>query len=200
MQEGRKRWAGESPIGMLPQLFPALVALVNRVEECHGVGNMDEDGQPKLPGCLPDGPQADVIHINKLVCVVFDQQSQTLPDFQPLCPARFLRPEPAGSPFWEGIAFFLPLRPIHTAKDLEAFGSRLLEMLQMGAKQRLTPASVQVNVADDTCLVEPVEQLCQRALVPATAKGLAQVIVSVDGREARFFHKGGFSDKLGVWP
>ena len=49
-------------------------------------------------------------------------------------------------------------------------------MIEVSLQQRLTPASVQVHVADDPGLIEQVEQFGQRLLVPATAEILPEVL------------------------
>ena len=71
-------------------------------------------------------------------------------------------------------------------------------MVEVGIQQMLAPAAVQVHVADDPGLVEQVEQFRQGFPVPAAAELLAQVVMGVEGREARLFHGGDPGDQFGL--
>ncbi len=41
--EGRVRWAGEMPIGMVVQLFPAFIGSIQRIKKGYRVGDVDHD-------------------------------------------------------------------------------------------------------------------------------------------------------------
>ena len=46
---------------MLAELLPALIGLVDRIEERDRVGGVDEDGNAELPRGPPDRSEADVV-------------------------------------------------------------------------------------------------------------------------------------------
>ncbi len=85
-REGRAR---KRPIGMRADLLPALIRLIDRVEERHRVRHVDQDGQSQFTGSFPDWDQARIVHFDQLPLMVFDLQSKRLPDLQALR-ARFL--------------------------------------------------------------------------------------------------------------
>ena len=198
VQEGREGRAGEGPVGVVAQFLPALVVFIDRVKESHRVSHVDHDRQVQLARRLPDGIQARVVDLDKPVVMVFYGKPKAFPNLQALGAAFLLQPEPARCPAGKIIPLCLPLAPIHAAEDQEALRGGLLEVLQVRLQDGFAPAAVQVHVAGDARLVEQVEQFCQRALVPAAAEILAQVVVGVDGGEARFFHQCGAGDELGL--
>ena len=63
-------------------------------------------------------------------------------------------------------------------------------MIEMGIEHVLSPTTIQVNIADNACLIKQVEQFRQRAIVPGFTKIRAEVIVGIKDRKTRLFNQG----------
>lgn len=85
-QEGVVAWEprpAEVPVGMQSQFFPSLIMLIQRLEEGHRVGGVDEDGYPQLPGLGPQRVQPGVVHGDEAALGVPVPQPQLLEDLEP---------------------------------------------------------------------------------------------------------------------
>jgi hypothetical protein len=71
-------------------------------------------------------------------------------------------------------------------------------MIQVGIQQVLAPAPIEVQETDNASLVKQVKQLGQWALIPSTTKIFTEMVVCVEGGEARLLHRGCFSNHFGV--
>ena len=183
---------------MLADLLPALVGLIDRVEECHRVGDVDQHRQAKLPGRFPDRDEPLIVHIHQLIVLILHLQSKRLPDLQSLCATFLLGPQPFCRPLREGVAHFAPPEPVHTAEDLEAIRRRVFEIIEMAFQDLLSPAAIQIHVMCDTCFIEQVQQFAKRLMIPSPAEGFREMIMRIDNREPRPVNQGCFGHKLGL--
>ena len=195
IKKGRERRRRKLPVRMRMQLFPAFVGCIQRVKECHGVGHMHHHRQAQLAGCRPQCVEARIVRAHKFVVLVAHMQAQRLPDFEALRSARCLQAQLRSRPLAKAVAVGGPLRPIHPAKNLEALRRAVFKMIEMGMQDVCAPAAIKVHVGNDTGLVQLIQQRGQRALVPAAAKRLSQMVVRIHNREARPRHGRGLGGK-----
>jgi len=90
--------------------------------------------------------------------MVLDMQTERFPDLEALRARLLLDLEPACCPFGEAVAHAFPLRPIHSAEDLKAPGRFGFEGLEMLQEDVFAPAAIQVNVMNNACFIQQVQQ------------------------------------------
>jgi ABC-type hemin transport system substrate-binding protein len=63
-------------------------------------------------------------------------------------------------------------------------GGRLLKLIQRGEKQVFNPITIQILGTNNASLIENVPPLGLEALIPATPKVFAEVVMSIEDEEA----------------
>ena len=179
-----KRRAGELPIGMGLQFFPALVGFIQRIEEGHRIGHMDHHRPIEFGRRLPDRIEPRVVDLHQLVVMIAHVQSERLPDLQTLrAPLRLLAQTLRG-PLRKPIALLGPGVPIHAAEDRKAIGRRLLEVIEMLLQDFFAPPAIEIDVLRHARFIERGETFTQRSLIPAAAEGFGQMVVRIDQRDS----------------
>ncbi len=195
--ERRKRRAEKLPIGMALQLFPAFVRFIQRIEKRHRISHVDHHGPIEFRRRLPDGIEPRIVDLHQFAMMIAHVQSERLPDLQTLrAPLRLLA-QTLRRPLRKPIALLGPCVPIHAAKDGEAIGRGLLEMIEMFLKQFFAPPAVEIDVLRHAGFIERRETFVQWALIPTAAEGFSEMIVPIDHRKARLHNRGGFGNKRG---
>ena len=182
MLAGLRAWRPEVPVGMRPQLLPALVVRVQRVEEGDRVSHVDDDHRPRLRTHRPEGVESRIVHRHDLAPRVTGAQAQRLPGLDADRPAPHRILEPPRLHLTE----VGPLDPLLVGQ-LRHVGEarRVLPGIPgvVGA-EGLALAAVQVDDGLHAGLIECRQQLCHGPPRPAVAEGLAEVVVRVDHAEA----------------
>ncbi len=195
IEERRKRRAGEGPIGVLAQLLPPLVRRVNWVKKGHRIGHVYEYRHVQFAGCLPQRVKARIIHAHQVAALVADVQPERLPNLQTKRAALVLSAQPLDGKSGESFAQLRPLRPLHAAKDAELLG-RGGQPAEVHIEDLFPPPAVQIHIAHHPGLLHRRQYLLQRAVNPAAAKRVAQVVVGIYDGEARLVHDRGWRDQL----
>lgn len=192
--EPREAGMGEGPFGALDELFVALVALVDRIEEGDRIGGVDEDRAAVGRGHLPDRRQLPIVGGEELSPVVPYMESQVLPDLQALAPAAMERSSESAS---RGPEAWCPgLGPVDVAEGHEPAGVRPVVAIQVLLELR-SPAAIDVDDRPQVAAIHHVEEgphvWNRRRPRPPDPVGepTPEVIVGVDGGEA------GSADRMG---
>ncbi len=149
---------------------------------------MHKHGQRQLARRGPNCVQARVVHIDQSAQMVAHVQPQRLPNLQPLRAPSNLRAQAQRGLFAKAVAKHGPRFPCHAAEDAKALGGARLEVIKVRFKKSLTPAAVKIHINPHLGFIQEIQQRRQRLLVPASAKGRAQMVVCVNHREAGFEH------------
>src|SRR6266850_1924483 len=80
---GRELRPIEAPVRMLDELFVALVAGIDRMKECLGIGDMNEHRNTKPSAFLPRRVEARVVDRDELAGRITNTEAEFLQDFQP---------------------------------------------------------------------------------------------------------------------
>ena len=131
---------------MAVQFLPALVMVIQRIEEGHRVGNVDEHRPVQRGSRLPDRVQSRVVKRSAAPLIVGDTQAKGLPDLQALRAPGSLLLQPPCCPLAKAGPLLRPLCPVHAAKDAKAIRGLGLKQVQMAAQNLFAPAAVQVDV------------------------------------------------------
>jgi hypothetical protein len=107
----------EAPVGVFEQLLQPLVAMVQRMEEGHGVGGVDEDRQAQPARGVPQRPEAVVVREDERSPVVPHPQAEILPYLEAPGARRGGVFEAADEPI--GKARTLRLPPVDVAEGRE---------------------------------------------------------------------------------
>src|SRR5665213_1229445 len=173
----------EMPVRMRLKLLPAFVGVIKRLEEGNRVGDMDQHGDGRLAGGLPQVKEPWIIDWNQFTCSVPVMQAQRLPYFKAARPATHAVLQLAGHGLPE-IRFGDQI-PIAVREGEEAARIGAVIAIQIGL-QFIAPHTVQVDDAGKVAVFHHAEQRRHILYTPLLicSEPAAQVIMYIDGREA----------------
>ena len=174
------------PVGVALQLLPALVGLVERVEEGDRVGDMDRHGDAQLPGRGPERIETTVVDRHEPAVRAACPQAERLPDLEAAGARRNAVPQPRRLGLTER-RVVSPALVVETREHRDASGQRPLPAVDL-APQPVTPAAVQVDDRLDPGQVERLGELGSGARGPVAAECRPEVIVRIDRGKPRTRH------------
>ena len=135
----------EMPVGLRLQLLPALVGLVERLEERDRVGDVDRDGDGQLAGRGPQRVEPAIVDRDEPAIGSRARRPSVFQTFRPRAPAADTVPQPRGLRLAERRVVG-PAVVVEAGEHRDAAGQRLLPPFDL-APQRLAPSAVEVDDA-----------------------------------------------------
>ena len=147
-----------------------------------GIRDVDQDGQAKLAGRRPQRVEARVVDGDQASGRIARPKSQRLPDLQAAGATGHRVAQSPRLRFPEG-GIGRPALVVDAPEDHDSPGVRYLPAFNV-ARQVVAGAAVEVHKRLHAGVVERRQELRWRPRRPAAAKGRAEVVVGIDGREA----------------
>ncbi len=187
--ERREAAAAERPLRVDVELLVALVALVHRIPEGHGIGGVDQHRQPELARGVEDRREPRVVRQDAPAVPVVDPQAEVLPHLHPGGTRVPRTREHRGLPL-TAARVAQGVLPVDVDERVEAARMRPVVAIEVLLEVRQR-AAVEVDDRLDSTAIHDVEQRADVLDHPLAVgrhprrEPAAEVVVRVDCRHGR---------------